>query len=162
MTIAPTDATLSGRADRIDTLRDGSAVIIDYKTGSTPSRRQAHTLLSPQLALEAALLARGGFSELGKVSASDLLYVRLRPRGDLDAESILKAGSGKAASEKTAPGLAEEAWSRLGDLIAHYDLPETGYLSRALPFRETDLTGDYDHLARVLEWSAGGGEETGE
>lgn len=162
VTIAPTDATLSGRADRIDTLRDGSAVIIDYKTGSTPSRRQAHTLLSPQLALEAALLAQGGFSELGKVSASDLLYVRLRPRGDLDAESILKAGSGKAASEKTAPGLAEEAWSRLGDLIAHYDLPETGYLSRALPFRETDLTGDYDHLARVLEWSAGGGEETGE
>jgi ATP-dependent helicase/nuclease subunit B len=29
-------------------------------------------------------------------------------------------------------------------------------LSRALPVREGETDGDYDHLARVLEWSAGG------
>ncbi len=40
--------TLSGRADRIDLMRDGTAEIIDYKTGSTPSPKQAHVLLSPQ------------------------------------------------------------------------------------------------------------------
>ena len=38
----------------------------------------------------------------------------------------------------------------------------TGYLSRALPFREGDTGGDYDHLARVLEWSAGGDGDGGE
>ena len=46
----------------------------------------------------------------------------------------------------------------------HYADPTTGYLSRALPFREGESDGDYDHLARVLEWSAGGDsdDEAGE
>ncbi|PWL19526.1 double-strand break repair protein AddB [Falsochrobactrum shanghaiense] len=154
--------TLSGRADRIDLMRDGSAEVIDYKTGSTPSPRQAHVLLSPQLALEAALLVRGAFRELGPVRASDLTYVRLRAGGEVKPESILRVG--RPPSEKTAPALGEEAWQRLAQLLAEYQKPDKGYLSRALPFRETDLTGDYDHLARVLEWSAGGdaGGEGGE
>lgn len=146
--------TLSGRADRIDLLRDGTAEVIDYKTGSTPSPRQAHVLLSPQLALEAALLVRGAFRELGSVRASDLTYVRLKTGGEVKPESILKVG--RPPSEKTAPALGEEAWQRLSQLLAEYQKPDKGYMSRALPFRETDLTGDYDHLARVLEWSAGG------
>ncbi len=154
--------TLSGRADRVDRMRDGSAEIVDYKTGSTPSPRQAHVLLSPQLALEAALLARGAFGELGAVPASDLLYVRLKAGGRVEPESILSVG--RPPSEKSAPALGEEAWRRLAELLADYKRPEKGYLSRALPFRESDLTGDYDHLARVLEWSAGGdsGGEDGE
>ncbi|TIN05465.1 MAG: hypothetical protein E5Y59_18515, partial [Mesorhizobium sp.] len=45
---------------------------------------------------------------------------------------------------------------RLEKLLIHYANPATGYLSRALPFREGETDGDYDHLARVLEWSAGG------
>jgi ATP-dependent helicase/nuclease subunit B len=155
------DITLSGRADRIDLMRDGTAEIIDYKTGSTPSRRQAHVLLSPQLALEAALLARGAFQDTGPVQASDLLYVRLRGNGTVEPESIL-ALSGKTKSFKSAPEIGEEAWQRLGQLLDEYAKPEKGYLSRALPFRETDLTGDYDHLARVLEWSAGAANGSGE
>ena len=54
------------------------------------------------------------------------------------------------------------AWERLERLLLHYRNPETGYLSRALPFREGDTDGDYDHLARVLEWSAGADEAGGE
>ncbi|PYE89097.1 DNA helicase/exodeoxyribonuclease V subunit B [Phyllobacterium leguminum] len=153
--------TLSGRADRIDLMRDGTAEIIDYKTGSTPSRRQAHVLLSPQLALEAALLARGAFHDVGSVQASDLLYVRLRGNGTVEPESILTL-SGKAKSFKSAPEIGEESWQRLAELLDEYAKPGKGYLSRALPFRETDLTGDYDHLARVLEWSAGAANGTGE
>lgn len=153
--------TLSGRADRIDVMTGNTAEIIDYKTGSTPSRKQAHVLLSPQLALEAALLMRGAFTETGEIPASDLLYVRLRGGGAVVPESILKLG-GRAASEKTAPQMGEEAWRRLGELLTEYGHVEKGYLSRALPFRETDLTGDYDHLARVLEWSAGGADGSGE
>lgn len=102
--------TLSGRADRIDLMRNGTAEIIDYKTGSTPSPRQAHVLLSPQLALEAALLVRGAFRELGSVRASDLTYVRLKAGGEVKPESILKIG--RPPSEKTAPALGE--WSGSG------------------------------------------------
>jgi ATP-dependent helicase/nuclease subunit B len=57
---------------------------------------------------------------------------------------------------KSAIELSDEAWTRLEQLLLHYNDPMTGYLSRALPFREGETDGDYDHLARVLEWSAGG------
>ncbi|WP_439273007.1 double-strand break repair protein AddB [Pseudochrobactrum sp. HB0163] len=157
--VEPLEVTLSGRADRIDVMRDGSTVVIDYKTGSTPSVRQAHVLLSPQLALEAALLRRGAFREIGQSDAQDLLYVRLKANGQVKPESILSSDRGN--SVKTAVELGEESWARLGELLAEYNHEEQGYLSRALPFRESDLTGDYDHLARVLEWSAGGADANG-
>ncbi|MFC6491268.1 PD-(D/E)XK nuclease family protein, partial [Nitratireductor sp. GCM10026969] len=156
--VGATGNTLSGRADRIDLRRDGTADIIDYKTGALPSKPQAHRLLAPQLALEAALLARGAFAELGNPPPADLCYVRLRANGTVEPESILKIRD----SEKSGSALAEEAWERLQKLLAHYQSPDAGYLSRALPFKEGDTEGDYDHLARVLEWSAGGDAGAGD
>lgn len=150
--IDDTGMTLSGRADRIDVVAGGSAQILDYKTGSSPSKGQAHILLSPQLALEGALLSRGAFSQLGRRELSDLIYVRLRPDGTVVEESILKHNR----QLKPAAELCDEAWSRLRGLMEFYLRTDTGYLSRALPFRAEETDGDYDHLARVLEWSAGG------
>lgn len=147
-----TGVTLSGRADRVDILAGGMADILDYKTGSSPSKVQAHTLISPQLALEGALLRRGAFRELGKREPSQLAFVRLKPNGEVFEESILEHNR----KPKSATELSEEAWTRLEQLLSHYNDPTTGYLSRALPFREGETDGDYDHLARVLEWSAGG------
>ncbi len=150
--VGETGMTLSGRADRVDVVAGGSAHIIDYKTGSSPSKGQAHILLSPQLALEGALLSRGAFSEPGPRESSDLIYVRLRPDGTVEEESVLKHNR----QVRTAADLCDEAWSRLSGLLVHFTAPEAGYLSRALPFRAEETDGDYDHLARVLEWSAGG------
>jgi ATP-dependent helicase/nuclease subunit B len=144
--------TLSGYADRVDLLAGGMADILDYKTGSSPSKAQAHTLLAPQLALEGALLRRGAFKQLGARDPSQLAFVRLKPNGDVSEESILEYNR----KPRTAADLAEDAWARLEKLLIHYHDPTTGYLSRALPFREGETGGDYDHLARVLEWSAGG------
>ena len=150
-------ATLCGRADRIDLLPAGMADILDYKTGSSPSKAQAHTLLSPQLALEGALLQRGAFADIGKAQLADLVFIRLKANGEVLPESILEY----KREIKPAGDLAEEAWRRLEQLLVHYGKPETGYLSRALPFRAGDTDGDYDHLARVLEWSAGGDDAEG-
>ena len=153
--VGRTGITLAGRADRIDLVGRRSADILDFKTGSSPSKGQAHTLVSPQLALEAALLERGAFEELGKLKPHDLAFVRLRMKGDVEQESVLKYGS----RSKTAAALAHEAWTRLEQLLGHYNRAANGYLSRTLPFREGDMDGDYDHLARVLEWSAGADDE---
>ncbi|RUW43723.1 PD-(D/E)XK nuclease family protein, partial [Mesorhizobium sp. M8A.F.Ca.ET.021.01.1.1] len=143
-----------------DALAGGMADILDYKTGSSPSKAQAHTLLAPQLALEGALLRRGAFKDLGAREPSQLAFIRLKPNGEVFEESILEHNR----QPRTAADLAEEAWARLEKLLIHYADPATGYLSRALPFREGETDGDYDHLARVLEWSAGGdaGDEGGE
>lgn len=156
--VGRTDVTLSGQADRIDVTRGGLADILDYKTGSSPSKVQAHRLVSPQLPLEGALLMRGAFRNLGALTPGELAYVRLRASGEVEEESILDI----RGSLKTAADMSEEAWQRLERLLQHYNDPRTGYLSRALPFREGDTDGDYDHLARVLEWSAGGDDTGGE
>lgn len=144
--------TLSGYADRVDILAAGMADILDFKTGSSPSKAQAHTLLAPQLALEAALLKRGAFRDVGAREPAELAFVRLKANGEVEQESILEYNR----KPRTASDLGEEAWARLEKLLLHYADPQTGYLSRALPFREGETDGDYDHLARVLEWSAGG------
>ncbi len=149
--IGTTGATLSGYADRVDLRPAGHADILDYKTGSSPSKAQAHTLLAPQLALEGALLARGAFEAVGPATPAELAYVRLKANGAVNEESILEI----RGSVRSAPELSADAWARLERLIDHYAVATTGYLSRALPFRAGDTDGDYDHLARVLEWSAG-------
>ena len=150
--VGSTGVTLSGYADRIDLLPAGMADIIDYKTGTTPSKTQAHRLIAPQLALEGALLSRGAFENVGKRLPADLAYIRLKANGEVVPESILTISK----SSKSGPDLSAEAWQRLEKLLDHYAVPGSGYKSRALPFREGDTNGDYDHLARVLEWSAGG------
>lgn len=153
--VETTGVTIGGRADRIDLRADGRAEIIDFKTGSQPSASQAHTLIAPQLPLEAALLRRGAFGPGPGREPADLVYLRLKADGEARPESILVRGRPK--SEKTADGIAEEAWSRLVELLEWFGTESNPYRSRVLPMREGDFGGDYDHLARVLEWSAGNG-----
>lgn len=156
--VGATGATLSGYADRIDLRAAGMADILDFKTGSSPSRAQAHTLLAPQLALEGALLMRGAFEEAGPCTPAELAHIRMKPNGEVFEETILSYNR----AQKSAEQLSQEAWTRLERLLAHYGNETTGYLSRALPFREGDVGGGYDHLARVLEWSAGSDGDAGE
>jgi ATP-dependent helicase/nuclease subunit B len=157
LTVDGTRVTLSGRADRIDLLKDGTAAIIDYKSGSSSSAKEAKILLAPQLPLEAALLARGAFKEPGLSQASELAYERLKPNGEVKWEPVANA-LGKLES---AAGLGELAWEKLGHILRHYDNPETAYESQVLPASERKA-GEYDHLARVLEWSSGPDAEWGD
>ncbi|HTQ14303.1 MAG TPA: double-strand break repair protein AddB [Rhizomicrobium sp.] len=136
------------RADRIDRLRDGGAVVIDYKTGAPPSRSQVEALIAPQLPLEAAILKAGGFAETGPLEASELLYIRLS--GGETAGALQPCG-------KDVPALVADAEGKLAARIAAFDDKDTPYLPRVKPF-STKSVGDYDHLARVREWSLSGWE----
>ena len=68
-------------------------------------------------------------------------------------ELILEHDRKASRARSTCPKRPGRGWKACS---LHYRDPQTGYLSRALPFREGEIDGDYDHLARVLEWSAGG------
>ncbi|ADZ72614.1 double-strand break repair protein AddB [Polymorphum gilvum] len=144
---------LTGRADRIDLLDDGTYAVIDYKTGQVPSGNQVATLLAPQLPLEAAMIRRGGFADVpaGR-PVSDLLYIQLK-----GAREALKVET-RAPRDGSVEDLAEEAWKRLEALVAAYADPARGYLSRARVLQERAMDGPYDHLARVREWSVGSEE----
>ncbi|MFD1697226.1 double-strand break repair protein AddB [Roseibium aestuarii] len=146
---------LTGRADRIDLLNDGTISVLDYKTGQAPSMKQVETLLAPQLPLEAAMIARGGFDGVpSTLPISELLYVQLKGGSD----PLLEVP--RTPKDKDLGELADEAYARLEALVAHYANEDNGYLSRARVMMEGNVGGAYDHLARVQEWSVGeGGEE---
>jgi ATP-dependent helicase/nuclease subunit B len=142
---------LSARADRIEA-RGGEADILDFKTGAPPTNSQVEQFFNPQLTLTAAILAAGGFSNLGKRTPRQLLYVRVSG-GRIPGEELPRDGG-------EAPRLAEEALARLKAMVARYDEPSTPYLSWTAPQFIGRYGGDYDHLARLWEWRVIGEGDT--
>ena len=140
--------TLNARADRIDRSPDGGLSVIDYKTGSVPSKKQMLSGLTPQLTLEAAMAAEGCFTGVEAGAVSDLVYMRL--------SGGREAGKESGVSEDV-EGLAAAALKGLKDRVAAFDDVGTPYLSRPVPMFARRY-GDYDHLARVKEWMAGDDE----
>ncbi|HZG30835.1 MAG TPA: double-strand break repair protein AddB [Ensifer sp.] len=154
---------LTGYADRIDITRSGVADIIDYKTGASPSLKQARTLIDPQLALEAAALQAGGFEDAGAREPGDLIYVRLRPGDRFKCETVNgdPASSRSKTPPKTSAQLAEDAARELIKLLTLLKTGKRGFLSRVLP-ESAAIMGDYDHLARVAEWASGEDNDEGD
>ena len=145
--------TLTAKADRIEVAPDGYAHILDFKTGKAPSKKEVDTGFSPQLTLTAAILKDGGFRGLGVVPPGDLTYLEVtgrRPAGEVVIRA--KAGAESAMA-------AEMALLGLKDLIARYDSELTPYRSRTAPKFVKARASDYDHLARVFEWSTSGEDE---
>ncbi len=141
---------LSARADRIDVLQSSGARLIDYKSGAPPAPKDVKAGFSPQLTLEAAMLRRGGFEGLPPLETEEAIY--------------LKLGGASGGEEKHAGGksenigdLAEQHFAGLQMLLDAFACEDTPYLSRPFP-KFVPRFSDYDHLARVKEWSATGGE----
>ncbi len=148
--------TLTARADRIDLRESGNtAVIYDYKTGTTPSAVQVFSGLSPQLPLEAAILKAGGFDNIPAMDVLGIVYIRLsggEPAGE--TKSI-----DKYRSETISPARAgDEAIEGLNRRVVEFNRQSTPYLSRLIPKFERSI-GTYDHLARLKEWQRFGVDE---
>ncbi len=145
------DFTLTAKADRLDRLGAGGLALIDYKTGTVPKSADVVLGFSPQLPLEAAIAAEGGFEGVPATAATELAFWRLSggdPAGEIVAIE---------AKEKTPAGLAAEAKAGLERLIRVFDDPATPYRARPRP-EQAPRWSAYAHLARLLEWGA----ETGE
>ncbi len=146
--------TLTARADRIERRADGSYAILDYKTGQARTEKQVRTGLAPQLTLEAAILRAGKFGDLPPGPVSEIGYVTLKggePAG-LPCPINFKEG--------TPDSQADTALAKLKALAATFEDESKPYYSLVHPMWKTHY-GDYDHLARVKEWSLTGGDEGG-
>ncbi|MBV8791293.1 MAG: double-strand break repair protein AddB, partial [Pseudolabrys sp.] len=143
---------LTARADRIELRQDGTYAILDYKTGQPPTEPQVRTGLAPQLTLETAILNSGGFENVAAGSVTEIKYVRLRggePPGEEKPIDFKKNG--------TPDSQAEYAKKRLAGVAAKFLIEGEPYRSLVHPMWAKHY-GDYDHLARVKEWAASGGE----
>jgi ATP-dependent helicase/nuclease subunit B len=142
---------LTCRADRIDRLTDGGFAILDYKTGEARSEKQVRSGLAPQLPLEAAILRAGGFAGIpAAASVAALAYVTLRGGNPPGAEKPIDF------SEGTPDSHADTALRRFIAMALRFEDETEPYRSLVHPMWKRQY-GDYDHLARVKEWSASGG-----
>lgn len=144
-----TDFLLTGRADRIDLLDDGTVEVIDYKTGRRPTDSEVRSGLSPQLTLEAAMIRAGALPTLPSgAPVSGLLYATLsgrHPPGAFEQVNL---------DNRPVDLLAAEHLSQLSALLADFERVSQGYPSWAIPQKEGEF-GDYGHLARLGEWELG-------
>ncbi len=146
-----TEFRLTAVADRIEVDAKGAAFVFDYKTGVPPTDKQVHVGFAPQLTLEAAMLEAGAFASVGRREVEKVAYVRVREGAE---ERWIKPKDKMSFRE-----LVEEHKKQLLALLNQFREPNCPYPSRpfvAFAARE----GDYDHLARVKEWSREGGGET--
>jgi len=139
---------LTARADRIDELVGGGIAVIDFKTGAPPSKREVQAGFAPQLPLEAAMVAQGGFSGVPAKPVEELAFWRLS--GGREPGQVRDAADDPAQ-------VAAEALNGVKALVARFDDPATVYEARPRP-DHAPAYSDYEHLARVKEWASGEGE----
>jgi ATP-dependent helicase/nuclease subunit B len=134
--------TLRAKADRIDRLAAGGLAIVDYKTGQVPSDSQIEAGYAPQLPLEAAIAAAGGFAGVAASPVVELAYWRLRGGREIGRILPIKGDPMR---------LAAAARDRLEQMIAAFEDPGMPYLPMPDP-RFALPAGRYDHLSRRGEW----------
>jgi len=124
------------KADRIDVNSDG-VEIIDYKTGTPPSKKDIISLKYTQLPVEALIFDKGGFGYKNDVSRISIW-------------SLKGLGVEKPTVVDVDEELLEKTEIFLRDLISHFRKPETTYPS------ETNYPplgyNDYKHLERKKMW----------
>jgi ATP-dependent helicase/nuclease subunit B len=146
---------LRARADRIELARDGASTVLDYKTGMPPTPKTVYAGFSPQLTLQAAMLKAGAFKGIAaSAEAPELVYVHTSGGRAPFTPKPIKPPRGDA---QPVAELVDEHLRRLAGLLSRYASGEAGFMSR--PYAQyAQKFSDYDHLARVGEWSASGAD----
>ena len=149
---------LTARPDRVELRRDGTLAIVDFKTGSPPTQRDVLSGFSPQLTLEAAILRAGGLAGLPPAAVTELCHVALSGARQAGKDQPVKL---KDAGVASLDELAAAHLAGLSQVLADYRAGGRGYTSRPFPAHAPAFS-DYEHLARIAEWSDEGGDGQGE
>jgi ATP-dependent helicase/nuclease subunit B len=133
--------TIIANADRVDRLASGELMLIDYKTGSLPQKREIESAIAVQLPLEGAIARDGSFDGLtGRPAA--LEYWRLSG-GEPPGQRSPIGGDDPAA-------LIDRVIAEARARIDRFDDPATPYLPVPDP-RWAPRFSDYRHLERLDE-----------
>ena len=114
--------------------------------------REIKSLFKPQLPLEAAILAHGGFANLKKGDVRALSYI--------EAKGAEPAGKTLTLDGQGVQDVIKQAETELKTLIESFAQETTPYKAmRRKDFKGHYTYDDYAHLARVDEWGEGEPEE---
>lgn len=138
------EITLTAKADRLDLTADGRLAVIDYKTGTIPSRSNVVRYQALQLPVEAVIAARGGFPDTGAlIEIERIEYWQLKGRRHQPGVIVDVTPEGDWVSQ---------AEQHITDLLERFTLANEPYISEPDPAQASPYS-PYKHLARVGEWS---------
>jgi ATP-dependent helicase/nuclease subunit B len=144
--------TITGKADRIDRLADGTLAVVDYKTGKPPSKAQVEQGFAMQLGTLGLMAQQGAFDDVrGTPTAFE--YWSLGKSEDSETgfgyvETPLKLGQARTGVEPDQ--FLPEARRFLDEALDDYILGEKGFTARLNP--DAKVYAQYDHLMRLDEW----------
>ncbi len=142
---------LTARADRIEVEETNQLVIVDYKSGTLPTKKNVNQADDPQLPLSALIASKGGFEPVPAATVAKLTYWHLTGRRD--------GGGLRDAGKHNVNELIAEAEKRFRETITLYDDGAVAYKAVPTPSRYSD----YIDLARIREWTiVGVQDEQGE
>ena len=99
---------------------------------------------APQLPIEGLIAKFGGFENIPAAEVDKLIYWQLG-RQDIVVENNMDE-------------LLEKNYEHIRDLASVFDFEKTAYISKPNP-KYAPKYSDYEHLARVREWSVVDNEE---
>jgi ATP-dependent helicase/nuclease subunit B len=139
LAVAGEEYTITAKADRVEADSEGSATIIDYKTGTLPTKAHVEAGFSPQLMLEGMIALAGGFEGWPEVN-------------EIKGLEYWKTGVGADLGHVPKPmDYDPSAVEGLKQLIAFFTSPDAPYLACPNP-KYTPTYNDFDHLERNKEW----------
>lgn len=150
--LSDTTITFTAKADRIDVLHNGFVNIIDYKTGKVPLKKQVMSGHALQLLLEGLIAQKGTFKDLATKEVNQLAYWGLDDKASKKNILIINPKE---------DDVMQKCEDYLLKLISTFNFESTPYYSRPIPKYIPDKR-DYEHLARVKEWSVQDDEESGD
>jgi len=146
------DFVLVGKADRIDQRTDGLLEILDFKTGGVPAPKDMTGFEAPQLLLEAAMARAGTFPDIPRRDTAALTYIKigLGPQAFTIRPFSLRKGMHlmQAVDE-----IERRMQGHVEAFLIRGDLPMVARLRPRTETGRKQRPGDYDHLARVDEWT---------
>lgn len=142
------DFVLTGRADRVDEMIDGTLEIIDFKTGAVPSTGAMQAFEVPQLLLEAQMARIGALEGVSAADTSRLTYMKIGLGPEAFVPKDFVPADGFELMEA-----ADELSRRMQRHVMHFLFGDVPMPARLLPLPGQRFSGAYEHLARVAEWT---------
>ncbi len=145
---------ITGTADRIDRLPDGSYAIVDYKTGGPPSKKMVQEGFALQLGTLGVLLADGAYADRGIAGVPTRFeYWSLGRDAKSDTgfgyvTTPLKVGAARTGIEPE--DFLPETRRFLHDALETWITGDAPFTARPNP--DLKLYATYDQLMRLEEW----------
>ncbi|MEZ5708697.1 MAG: double-strand break repair protein AddB [Blastomonas sp.] len=145
--------TITGKADRIDRLADGTLAIVDYKTGQPPSAAQVQQGFALQLGLLGMIAERGGFEDIAGIAGAFEYWSLAKSRRDGEAQFGYVASPVREGNKRS--GLPRDemvpvATRFLSEALADWILGDSPFTAKLNP--DQAVYTDYDQLMRLDEW----------